>query len=270
MKLAFKKYGQGEPLLILHGLYGMSDNWASIAKALAEKFTVYAIDARNHGHSPRDMKHDYRAMSNDLEDFMAQQALSKATLLGHSMGGKTVSRFAMEHPEKVYALVVVDISPGAYENTSAAYPHVEMHRNILQSLRNLDLNRLESRKEADKQLAGKIKEKAVRQFLLKNLHRDKDGAYSWKLNLDALSRNLPNILDGIPAREAEKMGGITAFPVLFIKGEKSSYITREHEKIIYQLFPEAKIKTIPSAGHWVHAEQPGLFLEKVTGFLKQE
>ncbi len=270
MQLAYKKYGHGKPLLILHGLYGMSDNWASIAKALAEKFTVYAIDARNHGNSPHEMKHDYRTMSQDLEEFMEGHGLTKANLLGHSMGGKTASRFAMEHPEKVKSLVVVDISPGAYENTSAASPHVKMHRNILQSLRNLDLNRLESRKGADKLLAGKIKEKAVRQFLLKNLHRDKAGAYSWKLNLDTLARNLPNILDGITTTEAEKMGGITAFPVLFIKGEKSSYINDEQEKIIYQLFPEAKIQTILSAGHWVHAEQPGLFLEGLMGFWTRE
>lgn len=262
MELSFRKYGEGQPLIIIHGLYGSSDNWVSIGKKLAENFEVYIIDQRNHGKSPHTVDHNYLALKEDLKDFMDQQNMEQAILLGHSMGGKTAMFFASSYPNRVKQLIVVDISPRSYQ--SATSNQLLSHNTIVKAMYNIDFYGIKYRQEIDDILAKSIPETRIRQFLLKNIKRSKDGEFGWTLNIKTIKNELYNIIDGLSDDHPE----IKGFPILFIKGEKSDYIIDDDKKIISKIFPFAKIESIPNAGHWLHAEQPDLFLQKVTEFLK--
>lgn len=252
MKLNFRKYGNGHPLFILHGVFGSSDNWQTLGKEFAEHFSVYLIDQRNHGNSPHDQEMNYEVMSNDLLELIEDEQLESIYLMGHSMGGKTAMHFATNYPEHVDKLIVVDISPRYYP------PH---HKLIFEGFKSIDLNTLESRKEADQQMAKKIPTFGVRQFILKNLTRDDANNFSWKINLEALENNVEQIGIALPSdRRFEK-------PTLFIGGDKSDYIqTSDHDQILSH-FPDARIEMISGAGHWVHAEKPKELSEMVTDFL---
>jgi esterase len=267
MELHYRKMGEGSPLIILHGLYGSSDNWYSIGKVLAERYTVYLVDQRNHGRSPHSKEHTYSLMRDDLKAMMDRLGIEKAIIVGHSMGGKTSMFFAVSWPERIESLVVVDISPRSYKSLSSESPQVLSHLNIIQSLYNLDLAQIKSRTEAGRQLFTSIPDERVRQFLLKSLMRDKDNHFSWAMNLDAIRLGLPDMMDGLPGKMIEKGEQITGFPVLFIRGELSGYIGHEDIRWINALFPAADIVTIPNAGHWVHAEQQELFLKTLIYFL---
>lgn len=251
MQLNFRKYGQGHPLFILHGVFGSSDNWQTVGKSFADHFTVYLIDQRNHGNSPHDDAMNYEVMSDDLAELMAQEELSSIYLLGHSMGGKTAMHFAARFSDKVDKLIVVDIAPKYYP------PH---HQDIFAGFHSVDLKGIETRKDAEKQMAEKIKIPAVRQFILKNLTRDGDN-YTWKVNLKALEENIEKIGAGLP-EEAKYEG-----KALFIGGSKSDYITEADHDLIKTHFPQAEIQMINGAGHWVHAEKPKELGKMVVSFL---
>ncbi|MFA8434355.1 MAG: alpha/beta fold hydrolase [Marinifilaceae bacterium] len=267
MKLNYRKFGQGHPLIIVHGLYGSSDNWITIGKALAENFEVYIVDQRNHGSSPHAEEHTYRAMMEDLKIFMDDHQLNKAILLGHSMGGKTVMFFAAEHPERVTSLVVIDIAPKNYSTVSDYAPKTIDHVNIVNTMLNFDFSGFKTRTEIDKKLAENIHSPKVRQFLLKNLKRKEDKSFGWKLNTSAIHSHLPEIMDGMNGEDFSMGRGITGFPILFIRGENSNYIREEDHKLIRTIFPYAEITNIPNAGHWVHAEQPNLLVKTVEYFV---
>ena len=267
MKLNYKKLGEGQPLIIVHGLYGGSDNWLSIARELAKNFEVYTIDQRNHGNSPHANSHTYQDLKNDLLEFMNEHKLEKAILLGHSMGGKTVMLFATDYPEKVSSLLVVDIAPKNYSKISDYAPQTIDHSCIVNAMLKLDLLAFKSRTEIDQNLAGSINSDRVRQFLLKNLKRDANKNFVWKLNIKTIGEFLPQIMDGIDGDRFANSKGITDFPVLFIRGEKSNYITDYDHTLIRTLFPKAEITTIPNAGHWVHAEQAKLLIKTVEYFV---
>ncbi|MBI9056472.1 MAG: alpha/beta fold hydrolase [Labilibaculum sp.] len=267
MKLNYKKLGKGQPLIIVHGLYGASDNWLTIAKELAENFEVYILDQRNHGGSPHANSHTYQDLKNDLLEFMDDHNLKKAILLGHSMGGKTVMFFATDYPERVSSLLVVDIAPKNYSKISDYAPQTINHSCIVDAMLKFDLSAFKSRTEIDQKLAEKINSDRVRQFLLKNLKRDENKIFAWKLNIKTLSEFLPQIMDGIDKDRFEGGKGITDFPILFIRGEKSNYITGYDHTLIRAIFPKAEITTIPNAGHWVHAEQPKLLVKTVEYFV---
>lgn len=252
MQLNYKSFGQGPPLIILHGLFGTLDNWQTLAKRWAEHYTVFIIDQRNHGRSPHLDEHNYQLMAEDLHDFMNANWMYEANILGHSMGGKTAMQFAMLYPDMVDKLVVVDIAPKAY---------VGGHETILEALETLPLNDLENRKAADAFLAQKIDNFGVRQFLLKNLTREKTGAYRWKMNLAVLIENYQAILSNIATEDT--FDG----ECLFVRGQKSAYIKDEDFDLIHRTFPQAQIATIANAGHWVHAEQPQALFEEVSRFL---
>lgn len=252
MELNFKTLGQGDPVIILHGLFGTLDNWQTIAKSLAELFTVVLVDQRNHGRSPHAPEFNYPILAEDLRDFMHQQWIHKAHILGHSMGGKTAMQFALDFPDMVNRLIVVDIAPHAYQGG---------HQEIFEALFSVKLDQLSDRKEADEQLASKIDEMGVRQFLLKNLTRQKNGGYQWKMNLPVLFERYPDILAAIVSNRT--FDG----PALFLRGEKSRYIQEEHLPEIESLFPHFKLETIKGAGHWVHADQPDALLAQLTDFL---
>ncbi|MBN2598284.1 MAG: alpha/beta fold hydrolase [Marinifilaceae bacterium] len=266
MKLNYKKLGKGHPLLILHGLYGASDNWLTIAKELSNNFEVYIIDQRNHGDSPHSNSHTYQDLKEDLLEFMDDHKIEKATLLGHSMGGKTVMFFAADYPERVSSLLVVDIAPKNYSKISDYAPQTIDHSCIVKAMLNLDLSLYKNRTEIDAKLTESITSKRVRQFLLKNLKRDENKQFIWKLNIKTINDYLPQIMDGIDGDRFAEGKGITAFPVLFIRGEKSNYISDNDHNLIRTIFPKAEITTIPNAGHWVHAEQPKLLVKTVEYF----
>jgi esterase len=251
MNLYFKELGEGTPLVILHGFLGTGDNWYSLGKRFAEHFHVYIVDQRNHGNSPHSNEFGYQEMADDLVEFFREQHITKAHILGHSMGGKVAMLFAMQNPLKVEKLIVADIAPRYYP------PH---HQDILDGLNGLDLKKLTSRQDADDQLAKKIDDFGVRQFLLKNLNRSSDG-FSWKMNLPVLTRKIDKV-----GLEIGK-GVVYEGPSLFIKGGKSRYIRAEDVKEIERKFPNSQIKEIEGAGHWLHAEQPDTFYDLTMEFL---
>ena len=249
MQLNYKVFGEGDPVLILHGMFGTLDNWQTIAKKLAKHFMVFIIDLRNHGRSPHSDEFDYAIMANDIREFMESNWIYEAYVVGHSMGGKVAMQLASENPDMVQKLVLVDIAPKAYEGN---------HQAIFEALFSLDLDQLESRKEADQLLQKKIDSYSVRQFILKNLSINKETeGYEWKMNLPVIHAAYQEILD--------KGNLSTPFenPTLFIKGAQSNYILPEEFESYKNYFPKATLETIEKAGHWVHAEKPDELLEIV-------
>ncbi len=268
MELFYRKYGEaGPPLIIVHGLYGSGDNWIAIARELAAGFEVYVVDQRNHGQSPHTEIHDYPSMRDDLRDFMDGQGIDKAVLIGHSMGGKTIMSFALSWPERVQSLISIDIAPKSYHNLALDSHAAANHARMIDAMLELDMSVAESREEVDLAIRPKIGSDRVRSFLLKNVRRDKEGAFYWRINLKALKDNLDPILDGLEVDSAIAEGGITGFPALFISGANSDYIKPEDLGLIRSIFPVADIVTIPNAGHWVHAEQPVLLVKTIKYFL---
>jgi esterase len=251
MKLNFKKTGKGEPLIILHGLFGAADNWLSIAKELQEDFTMYLLDQRNHGDSPQTDEWNYEVMAQDIFELMEDEGIAKAHVMGHSMGGKTAMKFAMKYPEKVEKLIVADISPRFYPIH---------HQTILEGLNAIPVQDLQSRKEAEDILSKYIPDLGTRQFLLKSLTRD-GGHFKWKINLPVITEQIANVGEAL---EAE---GSFVNPVLFLAGEKSDYIQDKDREEIAQFFPNHQLVTIKNAGHWLHAEQPAAVVETVKVFL---
>ncbi len=177
MNLNYKTIGEGQPLIILHGLLGMLDNWQSISRQFADYHQVFIIDQRNHGRSPHDELIDYPSMAEDLHDFLHEHDLQQVNIMGHSMGGKTAMQFAHTYPERVNRLIVVDIAPKTYPPG---------HQTIFEALLGVELDKVASRADVEEVLAAKIKEERIRLFLLKNLTRTKQGAYRWKVNLEAI------------------------------------------------------------------------------------
>lgn len=252
MKLHFRTLGDGEPLMIMHGVFGSSDNWQTLGKEFAEKFKVYLIDLRNHGKSPHSDEFNYEVMAEDVVSLMKDEQIRNAHVLGHSMGGKVAMSLATRYPDKIKKLVIVDIAPKHYP------PH---HQEIFEGFRSVNLSSLKSRQEADEQMASVISNVGVRQFILKNLERNNDGTFSWKLNIDAIEKGAEEVGAGLEA-EVHFSGD-----TLFIGGGKSDYILDEDHDMIRSFFPKAKILTIKGAGHWVHAEKPDELKEAVLGFL---
>jgi esterase len=267
MKLFFRRLGSGKPFVILHGLYGSSDNWYTIGRALADQYEVFIPDQRNHGNSPHLQDHDYNVMSDDLNDFLIRHNLARAVILGHSMGGKTALAFGLKYPEKVEKMIVVDISPFGYDETSA--PEVISHEQIMRSLMALQPETLKGRQDADNRLQKQIRSEPVRQFLLKNLKRDSEGVFYWAMNLPVLQQHLADIYASIMPSEQSRPDDIPVFPLMFIKGENSGYLRKEEFDSIRNFFPHAELAEIAGAGHWVHAEQPEEFLKTIRNFISK-
>ncbi len=265
MKLFHRALGEGPPLIVVHGLYGSSDNWISIARSLSVNFRVYLIDQRNHGRSPHSDKHSYDLLRDDLREFISNNHIRKPVLMGHSMGGKTVMYYAVAFPDLVNSLIVIDMAPVSYMDTATTQK--DIHKNILSALSGIDLSVARNRGDINNQLAPGIPNPAVRRFLLKNVTRYTGGAFRWKLNIDVLRRNLSGILDGLAPGDFRESGGIKGFPVLFIRGGLSDYIRDEHIPAIRTIFPDAQVRTFENAGHWLHAEEPERLVQTVKNFL---
>ena len=252
MELNYKQFGQGEPIIILHGLFGTLDNWQTIAKKLAENHLVFIVDQRNHGKSPHSDEFSYKIMAEDLKEFMFKHHMYEATIIGHSMGGKVAMRFALDYPDMVTKLVVVDIAPKKYKGG---------HQTIFEAMFELDLEKLTHRKEIDEALKIKIPEDGVRLFLMKNLARQKEGGYRWKMNLPILYKEYQEVLSDVESDE------VYDEDVLFVRGENSKYIQDEDILDIQEHFPLMELETVSNAGHWVHAANPSEFLEKIHMYL---
>jgi esterase len=258
MDLNFKEFGSGEPLVILHGLFGTLDNWQTIAKQLSDNFTVYIVDLPNHGRSPHTKgEFDYSEMSDAVAEFLTKNWIHETRLIGHSMGGKLAMQLALQQPDLIKKLAVIDIAPKKYTGG---------HGDIFKALFALDLTILTDRKEAEQFLTEHLPEEGAGtiQFLLKNLSRRADtegGGFEWKMNLGVLWANYPRILDklegDIPFRKS----------TLFIRGSESNYIKDTDFDLISKLFPNSAIQTIEGAGHWVHAEKPKELLNALKNFM---
>lgn len=254
MKLAYREFGSGQPLIILHGLFGQSDNWNTLAKRFAEKgFHVFTIDQRNHGLSHHDDMWDYQSMAMDLKEFIETHQLQNVILLGHSMGGKTVLFFEQMFPNIAQKLIIADIAPRAYE------PH---HDLVLKALNAVDFTEINTRKEAEEILGQYITDFGTKQFLLKNIYwrEDETKQMAWRFNLKVITAEYNNIGVVVPP--------FTSFTkTLFIRGEKSNYISDNDMIDIRNRFPNVSLNTIANSGHWVHAEQPDAFFNCVMEFI---
>ncbi|MBN2165500.1 MAG: alpha/beta fold hydrolase [Marinilabiliaceae bacterium] len=260
MKLSYREFGTSKTILIIvHGLYGASDNWVTIGKQLSEKFKVFIIDQRNHGKSPHNNSHTYDDMRDDLLSFMDYHNIDNAHLIGHSMGGKTVLRFCLAYPERTDKVISVDIAPKPYHLQNNFTLSTPDHAKIISSMLNAPLKTFKNRLDIDNYLATDIPNNQVRQFLLKNITRSSEGSFTWKLNIKTISENLYEILDGFSHISPDSNKYLK--PVFFIKGEKSNYILNDDLFYCRKYFPKAEFITIPNAGHWLHAEQPELFIK---------
>jgi len=237
----------------MHGLFGMLDNWQTFAKAIATKgFEVHMLDMRNHGKSPQSLEFSYQVMADDLEEYLDDQNIESAHILGHSLGGKVAMLFATENEFRTRSLTVVDIGPRAYP---------VHHQEIIDALMDLDFSEIKTRGDAFKELGKRISNSAIRQFLLKSLYWVEKNKLAFRFNLSVIEANLQMVGEGLYTH-AEYNG-----PTLFIDGALSNYIVPEDEPLIKKHFPQANIVTIPNTGHWVHAEQPQLFYEAMEAFI---
>ena len=252
MLLHHTELGSGEPLIVLHGLLGSHQNLLPACRAFAEHFHVFAIDQRNHGHSPHHDDMSYELMAEDIAHFMDKHSLATVHVLGHSMGGKTAMQFALNHPERIRKLIVVDMSPRTYGPRFAK---------LLNALRELRPGQFKTRVEADHALAQSVPEESLRQFVLKNLIPDDNGGYKWRNNIEGIAANYDRL------REAVNAPKPFAGESLFLLGGKSDYVGDADRLEIKRLFPSAQFATIAGAGHWVHAEKPDAFAEAALDFL---
>lgn len=254
MKLFFNKLGEGETsLIILHGLFGSSDNWQTLGKQFAEDFTVYLVDQRNHGRSENSEDFSYDLMAQDLAEFIQDEKIDNYVVLGHSMGGKTAIQFANKYAdEELKKLIIVDIGIKKYPMH---------HDKILEGLMAINPSKLKSRKEADEIMHEYVPEFMVKQFLLKNLYRRKgEPGYAWRINVPVLNREIWNIIDEL---EVDQVNTNT----LFIRGGQSNYILDQDIDELLNKFPNGSVETIQESGHWIHAEAPEKFYQLVKDFI---
>jgi len=250
LKLHHRILGEGRPLIILHGLFGFSDNWQSHAKKLAEYFQVILVDLRDHGHSDWSNETSYQLMAEDVFELCNDLGLEEIHLVGHSMGGKVAMEFTNHHEELLEKLVIVDIGFKEYPMH---------HQHILAGIHSVDIENNKTRREAEKQMREHIESEGIKQFLLKNLYWKEKGKLAWRMNIGVLERDMSNILAKIEIDEI-------SIPTLFIRGEMSNYILDKDVELLEEKFIDAEIETIPGAGHWVHAESPEVFLDSLLSF----
>ncbi len=252
--LHFRSFGEGYPLIILHGLFGSLDNWYTIGKKLSDRYHVYLVDQRNHGRSPHYDSHTYDDLANDLYIFMHEQHIDCAHIMGHSMGGTAAIQFSAQRSDMVNTLIVVDMAPRDYQ---------PRHDGIFQAFKAVDPSAFSRRKDIDEALQSYLPDNAVRQYILKNIIRDTENSFHWKFNLEAIRTNYRAIISGPQIEKAIPK------PTLFVKGERSSYITDQDIKKMEKMFPNMQLETIPGATHWVHADAPDLLIGAVRKFLDE-
>lgn len=251
VQLNYKKAGEGRPLIVLHGLFGSLDNWATLSRKWMDRYTVYLVDLRNHGKSPHTDTHSIDDMVGDLVKFIDDHEIQNPVVLGHSMGGKVAMELALSRPELLSGVIVVDIGPQAYGRG---------HDYIFEGVNALNMDEVSSRKEIEETLSQSIPNRAEVLFMSKNVDRTQSG-FKWKINVDVLEKDYENII--VPIAPGRTFDG----PALFLSGERSDYLQPHQHDLIRELFPRVEIVTIPNAGHWIHAENPEDFDEQVRQFM---
>lgn len=251
--LNHKTYGSGPHLVILHGLFGMLDNWSTLARRWAEHYTVTLVDLRNHGRSFHSDEMNYALMAEDVATFLEEQGIDECYLMGHSMGGKVAMQTALTYPDLVQKLIVVDITPRKYRPG---------HDDVFAALEAFNPAVVADRKEAARLMNEHMPYPSVQLFLLKNLARNPEGGYKWRMNLPAIKENYERL-----AGPVGNFGDEYDAPALFIRGGKSDYIQDDDVELIKILFPQAAVETIEGAGHWVHAERPEELMILVSKFI---
>ncbi len=248
MKLNALVLGEGPDIIVMHGLFGMLDNWKSLSKRMAEKYRVHLLDLRNHGHSPQSEDWNYEVMADDVREYLEDNQIQRAEILGHSMGGKVAMCLAVRFPERLSRLIVVDISPRYYE---------VHHQVYLDAMNSLDLSVVKSRNEAEEHLHQSIPEFSIRQFLLKNLYWKEKGQLAWRFNLSVITDQIENVGEALP------YDAVYEGPTLFVAGGDSDYIGAGDLSLIHEHFPDSEVEIVNGAGHWVYAQKPNELLELV-------
>ena len=248
--------GGRRSLIVLHGLFGMSENWSTFGKEFSQEFEVHLVDLRNHGRSPHAEDFDYEVMCEDLLKYIQENNLDNTIILGHSQGGKVAMKFAFTYPEKIEKLLVADISPRRY--------NTDFVQNLLQTLYKLPLQNFKKREEIDRELSSIYEDRGMRLFLLKNLYRNENKEFAWRFNIEVLLKKVSNI------QEAGFIKGVCTVPTNFIRGGNSNYITSKDELIINKHFSDFSITTIDGTGHWLHVESPQEFHKQVRDFIREK
>ena len=255
LTLYSRKVGENGPdFVVLHGLFGSGKNWRSFAGSLAEDFQVWTLDARNHGDSPHADSMSYQQMAEDVVRFFDENELENVILLGHSMGGKTAMQLALQFPDRIAALIVVDIAPVCYD-------HQQKQLKLIEAMQGLHLEAEMSRSDIEKKLALKIPEKRLLSFLMTNLYRQ-NGQFQWRIGLEQIAAGMPYLLN------YPEVNSVFEGPVQFIGGENSAYLKFEYHALIRKKFPESRITMLKNCGHWLHIEQPAAFQKTVNEFLR--
>lgn len=248
--------GKGKHLLVLHGLYGSSDNWVSIGRKLSDYFTVHLIDLRNHGNSFHHEEHNYNCMCHDVLNYLQTHNIKQCSLVGHSMGGKVAMLFSITYPQMVEKLIVLDIAPKNYTN------HISKHLLLIKTMQSIEVDKIKNRSKIADIAIKTLKEEKLVHLLLKNIYRNKAGTFSWKLNLSALQNNILNISGGTENWQKKPV----SIPTLFLKGEKSEYLNNEDCFFMQLFFSSFEVNTVLGAGHWLHAEKPKEIINKILDF----
>jgi pimeloyl-ACP methyl ester carboxylesterase len=246
MKLFHRTLGEGPPLVILHGLFGSSDNWQTHARVFSNTHTVYLVDQRNHGHSPHHHVMDYDAMANDLFELIAELGLRDVQLIGHSMGGKTVMRFAQQYGFLIDRMVVADMGVKKYPSH---------HDQVFKGLFEVDVAHCPTRKEAETRLSRHVSDQGTLQFLLKNLYWKEPGLLDWRFNLEVIFSERAELMAALPEDRIDT-------PALFLTGGKSHYVPESDYDSILNLAVHAQFERMEHAGHWLHAEDPEGFIAR--------
>jgi pimeloyl-ACP methyl ester carboxylesterase len=249
MDLHHRNLGEGTPIFIFHGLFGLNDNWQSFGKALAAHgYSVVLTDLRNHGHSPHSARHDYESMAEDMATLM-DKFPGPRLAIGHSMGGKALLKMLDLRRDLVSSAVVVDIAPWFY---------APRHQQVLAALQAVELDTLSDRKTAEQVLLRQLNDLETVQFLAKNLFRNSDGRYSWRFNLETLVRDIDGVGESVwPSSPVET-------PLLFVRGEMSDYLEAGRFDEIRRSYPASVLASVPNAGHWIHAEQPAALFRLIS------
>lgn len=257
MKLFFREFGSGKPMIILHGLFGMSDNWVTLAKVFADQLKLRVIipDQRNHGKSGHHPVFSYFAMVDDLAELSEELGIGSAVLLGHSMGGKVAMHFALDYPSAVDKLIVADISPVTYRTYRHAF--------LLEVMSAIEFGKFQTKKDVESEMLKHVPDQRLVNFMLKNVQNISRDRMGWKMNIDALKLNLEEVFRFQPSE------GVFPKPVLWLKGEHSDYIQYEHQIQMYSMFPETTMKVIPDASHWLHADNPEAFTKEIFDWIKE-
>lgn len=260
MQLNYRTLGTGKPLIILHGLYGCSDNWLTISKTFASNFQVILPDLRNHGQSPHSDVFNIPAMAQDLNELINTLNLSTVCIIGHSLGGKVAMEYVAKEQQKVEKIIVVDIAPRKYSKTE--FEQHQNHLQLINILKNIDLSLYQTRSQALNDLLQLQNGERIKNLMMKNLATDNNGNLHWKINIKAIADNLADLLNNYQADLSK-----VQTPILFMRGQNSDYLTLEDFETIKKTIPNANVLEVPNASHWLQVDNPNFFIENAKKFL---